>query len=243
MINASILKSDLEYYNGEGRKYLSYSDIGALLYNINQFKNPLDEDILNLMKGSYFHTYMLEDHKLPEFKLVDAGSRNAKAYKEFSEANGGRKFLLRSEALELQRLGNIMKAHPYFNGLIYGGLVGHEKASIVELFGLLFKSKADILRADYVIDLKTTGDIARFRSSARRYHYDAQAYIYSENFNRKVGFLVICKKTDTLGFYTCSDEFLRSGRNKVEKAVSNYNEYFGVNATKNIEEYFINEEL
>jgi len=243
MINASILKSDLEYYNGEGRKYLSYSDIGSLLYNVNQFKNPLDEDILDLMKGSYFHTYMLEDHKLDQFKLVDAGSRNAKAYKQFSEANGGRKFLLRSEALELQRLGNIMKAHPYFNGLIYGGLVGHEKASIVELFGLLFKSKADVLRSDYVIDLKTTGDIARFSASAYRYHYDAQAYIYQENFDRKMGFLVVCKKTGTLGFYTCSDRFIQSGKSKVERAVVNYNKYFGENATDKIEEYFINEEL
>ena len=53
-------------------------------------------------------------------------------------------------------------------GLIRGSKVDYEQPGITELEGLKWKGKADIVNHEegLVIDLKTTGDITKFRSSA-----------------------------------------------------------------------------
>ena len=64
------------------------------------------------------------------------------------------------------------------------------------------------------------------RTSAFRYNYDSQAYIYKELFGYDFIFIVIDKNTNQLGLFECSEEFLRSGQRKVEKACEVYNLFF-----------------
>jgi hypothetical protein len=68
------LKDDKEYYSGVGKQYLSNSDIGALLYNPTRFGVP-NEKTPAMLAGSYFHTSILEPHKLENFIKVDASTR------------------------------------------------------------------------------------------------------------------------------------------------------------------------
>ena len=72
------------------------------------------------------------------------------------------------------------------------------------------------------MDIKTTGDISRFKKSANIYNYDSQAYIYKEIFGYDLVFLVICKKTHQIGIYDCSEEFYSRGEQKVKDAVEAY---------------------
>ena len=73
------LEDDSNYYGDFGKKYLSNSDISTLLTNPlalgqKQANRPA------FLVGGYFHTAILEPEKLKNFKIVEATTRNTKAY-------------------------------------------------------------------------------------------------------------------------------------------------------------------
>ena len=105
--------------------------------------------------------------------------------------------------------------------------------------GALWKGKADIVHKDYVIDLKTSGDITKFKNSVYNYNYDSQGYIYRELFGKPILFLVIDKTTKVMGMYELSDESYERGANKVEQALKVYKTFFGEGRTKDIELHYL----
>ena len=94
----------------------------------------------------------------------------------------------------------------------------------VDLCGHTWKGKADIINHEekLIIDLKTTGDIQKFRKSSSLYNYDSQAYIYSQMFGYDFVFIVIDKNTHQLGICETSSDFLFRGELKVQEAVEVY---------------------
>jgi len=129
-------------------------------------------------------------------------------------------------------------------GLIRGSNVDYEVPGISEIKGLKWKGKADILNHSekLIVDLKTTGDLSGFRYSAKKYNYDSQAYIYKKLFGYDMVFIAVDKNTNQIGIYDCSDEFLRGGELKVEKAIETYNLFFN-DPDFERKNYFINETL
>lgn len=218
------LNDDEEYYGEYGKQYLSNSDIKALLENPLDFKQP-SPDNPNLIKGSYFHTLVLEPNKLERFKIIDSATRNTTKYKELS---GGEICLLEKEADELAELRDKLLAVNAARDLIQDVDVEYEVPGIIELEGEWWKLKADIVNKtqSYVIDLKTTSDIDKFAYSAKVYNYDSQAYIYSSYFNMDFIFIVICKKSKKIGIFDCSPQFLESGKDKVQRAVEQYRLFY-----------------
>ena len=81
------LRDDEQYYGEFGQKYLSNSDIGALLKNPKDFKKR-EPDNPAFAKGRYFHQLILEPEKAKEWSFVGVASRNSKAYKEFCAEQG-----------------------------------------------------------------------------------------------------------------------------------------------------------
>ena len=77
------LKNDADYYGKFGKQFLSNSDISTLLTNPLALGKPM-KPIPAFLVGGYFHTAILEPHKLKSFKIVEATTRNTKAYKEIS---------------------------------------------------------------------------------------------------------------------------------------------------------------
>jgi hypothetical protein len=128
--------------------------------------------------------------------------------------------------------------------LIRGAKVDYEQPAITELEGLQWKGKADIVNHEegLIIDLKTTGDITKFRWSASRYNYDSQAYIYSKLFGYEMLFIVIDKNTHQIGIFDCSPEFYQRGADKVQQAAEQY-KLFYQNADFDPNNYFINKTL
>lgn len=234
------LRNDEDYYGDFGKNYLSNSDISALLNNPLEFKKPSPPNPAFLI-GGYFHTCILEPHKLDKYKIVKSSTRNTKAYKEIA---GSDICLLEHEADSIQLMREKMLSNDIFNDLIREGKVEYELPGITELEGMQWKGKADIVNHTHqlVVDLKTTNNINSFASSAYKYNYDSQAYIYSKMFGYELVFIVIDKKTHQMGLYDCSDRFLQSGQNKVAKAVQAYNEFF-VNGDGDFSQYYISKTL
>ena len=125
-----------------------------------------------------------------------------------------------------------------------GKLNDFEVPMITELFGNIWKGKADIVNHNekLVIDLKTTADIDKFRWSATKFNYDSQAYIYSKLFGYEMLFIVIDKNTHQIGMFDCSPQFYERGEEKVSKASEAYDLFY---KTKDFDpkQYFISKTL
>jgi len=243
------LKIDEHYYGTFGNQYLSNSNISTLLNNPLQLGAPSKPNP-NFLVGGYFHTAILEPEKLASFKIVEATSRNTKAYKEIT---GGEMQLLQSEADNTNLMVDKLMANDICRDLIRGTgidknavntLIEYEVPNIKEIEGVMWKGKADIINHEerLVIDLKTTGDIDRFQWSAKKFNYDSQAYIYSQLFGYEMLFIVIDKKTHQIGMFDCSPKFYETGKDKVKKAVEVYDLFY---KTKDFDpsQYFINKTL
>ena len=219
------LRDDKHYYGEYGQQFLSNSNISTLMTNPLALHEPKPSSPAFLV-GGYFHTAILEPHKLKSFKIVEASNRNTKVYKEVSD---GEMCLLKSEADHVNLMTDVMLDNDVCRGLIQGGNVEYETPSVTELFGNKWKGKADIINHDekLIIDLKTTADIEKFRWSASKYNYDSQAYIYSKLFHGyEFLFMVIDKKTHQIGLFDCSPQFYERGAKKVEDASEQYDLFF-----------------
>jgi hypothetical protein len=234
------LEDDANYYGDFGKKYLSNSDIGTLLTNPlalgkQQAQRPA------FLVGGYFHTAILEPEKLKNFKIVEATTRNTKAYKEIS---GGEMCLLKHEVDQIELMTEKMLDNEVCRDLIRSGNVKYEQPEITELEGQMWKGKADIVNYDekLIIDLKTTADITKFKYSASKYNYDSQAYIYSKLFGYEMLFIAIDKNTHQIGIFDCSPEFYERGKDKVQRAVQAY-ELFYKSEDFDPKQYFLTKTL
>ena len=234
------LEDDTNYYGDFGKKYLSNSDIGTLLTNPlalgkQQAQRPA------FLVGGYFHTAILEPDKLKNFKIVEATTRNTKAYKEIS---GGEMCLLKHEVDQIELMTEKMLDNEVCRDLIRSGNVKYEQPEITELEGQMWKGKADIVNHDekLIIDLKTTADITKFKYSASKYNYDSQAYIYSKLFGYEMLFIAIDKNTHQIGIFDCSPEFYERGKDKVQRAVQAY-ELFYKSEDFDPKQYFLTKTL
>jgi hypothetical protein len=234
------LRNDEHYYGDFGKKYLSNSDIGTLLTNPlalgkQQAQRPA------FLVGGYFHTAILEPEKLKNFKIVEATTRNTKAYKEIS---GGEMCLLKHEVDQIELMTEKMLDNEVCRDLIRSGNVKYEQPEITELEGQMWKGKADIVNHDekLIIDLKTTADITKFKWSASKYNYDSQAYIYSKLFGYEMLFIATDKNTHQIGIFDCSPEFYERGQDKVKRAVEAY-ELFYKSEDFDPKQYFLTKTL
>ena len=234
------LSNDEHYYGDFGKKYLSNSDINTLLNNPLAFVQPSKPSSAFLV-GGYFHTAILEPDKLKKYKVIPATTRNTKMYKEMS---GGELCLLQHEVDHIELMTEKMMSNDVCKNLIQADWCEYEQPGVDQVGKYMWKGKADIINhADkLVVDIKTTADIQKFKSSAYRYNYDSQAYIYRKLFGYDMLFIVIDKNTHQLGIFDCSDEFYRSGEDKVLRAEDAY-ELFYKTKDFNPKQYFISKTL
>ena len=234
------LRIDEHYYGDFGKQYLSNSDIKTLLKDPLKLKEPSKTNA-HFLVGGYFHTAILEPDKLKKYKIIDASTRNTKVYKEMS---GGEMCLLQHEVDLIDNLISTMLNNKVCRDLISGEASEYEIPQITELFGQMWKGKADVVNHNekLIIDLKTTSDLDSFKWNAKKYNYDSQAYIYRELFGYEFVFIVIDKNNGRIGLFDCSDDFYRSGMNKVEKASEAYDLFYNTEGF-DPEQYFINQTL
>ena len=220
------LREDEHYYGDFGKQFLSNSDISVLLKNPKNLHKPTPKSPA-LLVGGYFHTAILEPDKLNRFKIVEATTRNTKAYKEISE---GELCLLQHEVDKIQLMTEAIQNNDVCRDLIKPilGEVDYEEPRVQKIHGQMWKGKADVINHEekLVIDLKTTSDIDKFQWSANKFNYDSQAFIYSTLFGYEMLFIVIDKETHQIGLFDCSPDFYARGEDKVRKACDAYELFY-----------------
>ncbi len=218
------LRDDDLYYGEFGQQFLSNSNIKTLKDNPLALRDPIKKTSA-LLIGGYFHTVILEPNKVDKYKIIESSSRNTKHYKEMSD---GELCLLQQEVDMIELMKEKIDANEACRFLMRGFNVEYEVPNIIDLYGNTWKGKADIVNHDekLIVDLKTTSNINSFKSSAFKYNYDSQAYIYSQMFGYEFCFIVIDKTTLQIGIFDCSPEFYQSGAVKVEQASATYDLFF-----------------
>ena len=219
------LTQDEHYYGDYGKQFLSNSDIHILLKDPRRLREDKPKTSAMVI-GGYFHTAILEPHKLKSFKIIKSSTRNTKQYKEMS---GGEICLLQHEVDKIELMKEAVMDNKICRELIDGlGTVEYEPPGVTEIFGNKWKGKADVVNHDerLIIDLKTTSDIDKFKWSASKFNYDSQAYIYSKLFGYEMLFMVIDKETLQIGLFDCSPDFYSSGEDKVRKATDAYELFY-----------------
>ena len=224
------LTQDEHYYGDYGKRFLSNSDISILLKDPRRLREDKPKTSAMVI-GGYFHTAILEPHKLKSFKIIKSSTRNTKQYKEMS---GGEICLLQHEVDKIELMKEAIMDNKICRELINGpdpysdGTIEYEIPGVSEIHGNMWKGKADIVNHDerLIIDLKTTSDIDKFKWSASKFNYDSQAYIYSRLFGYEMLFMVIDKETLQIGLFDCSPDFYSSGEDKVRKATDAYELFY-----------------
>jgi hypothetical protein len=218
------LRDDDHYYGEFGQQYLSNSNIMTLDENPLSLRETVKKTSAMLI-GGYFHTVILEPNKIDKYKVIQSSSRNTKHYKEMSD---GELCLLEQEVDRIELMKEKIDTNKACNFLMKGFNVEYEVPNIIELYGNMWKGKADIVNHDekLIVDLKTTSNINKFKSSAYRYNYDSQAYIYSKLFGYEFCFIVIDKNTLQIGIFDCSPDFYRTGADKVQQASATYDLFY-----------------
>lgn len=245
------LRNDKEYYGDFGKKYLSNSDIEALTTEPRQFKAP-KKDSKAFVEGRYFHQLILEPEKAKDFPIVDTSTRSTKIYKEYIADNKIDYALVTSDAEHIKDMVNYTQSNLKFFELINEPKAEYEVPGVAEIMGVMWKGKADIVTENYVIDLKTSGDVFKFQRNAPFYNYHTQAYVYQILFGKPVVFLVTgkTKKYDInnksyydLGIFTVGQDSMGYAEEKVGQAVASYNKWFAPDSKDNIADYIINSNI
>lgn len=211
------------YYGYLGKNALSSSSLKNILKSPKIYREIMEvgqSETQALRSGKLFHWMVLEPEKMEDLHIVEVASKNTKAFKEACKEHEN--VFTRKEVSDMEILAEVMKKNKKAMEILDDCQV--EIPAIKMIKGIAFRGKADILRKHEIVDIKTTTDIANFKWSAYKYGYDLQAYLYLKLFPQAKQFRFLCidKATKDIGIYECSEEFLESGREKLEKGISEY---------------------
>ena len=230
---------DTFYYGYLGKQALSSSSLKMVLSSPKTYKYVTkygQSETQPLRDGKLFHTMILEPHKIDELTIVDVATKAGKAYKE-----------AKAEGLEVYTTNEIKAAERLADAILRNDEAVHymskaqfEIPEIAMIDGIPFRAKADILKNNQIVDLKTTTGLNEFRYSADKYSYDLQAYLYREMFNvDEFIFVCIDKGSLDIGIFECSDEFYEKGKRKLEQGIANYKYFFGEDSDVDLNQYVL----
>jgi PDDEXK-like domain of unknown function (DUF3799) len=217
---------DSFYYGYLGQNALSSSSIKTLVNSPKTYYFTTkygSGETQALRDGKLFHTMILEPEKLNDIIFVDAATKASKEYKLAKET--GKEVYTNSELKAAERLTDALLRNEAVKEYLTNA--EFEVPQIAMIDGIPIRVKADILKGNTIIDLKTTTGIKDFRYSADKYSYDLQAWLYREMFGvENFVFVVIDKGSLDIAIFECSDEFYARGKQKFEQGISNYKYFF-----------------
>ena len=244
------MRDDDFYYGYLGKAAMSSSNLKKINDSPKEYERYVkfgeDGDTTALVMGNLIHTLLLEPHLQERFEPVECASKAANIWKDAvaHHEGTGKKLLLRKDFDNCYYVADALKK----NSVVKDALrdADYELPAISMLYGIPFRGKADIKKKDspVIYDLKTTSNLSDFRSSAFKYSYAAQAYIYCTLFDvqfENFKFIVIDKGNKDVGIFSMSEEFFERGRKLVERGVDTYIKYF-VNG-EDLENYVVYGEL
>lgn len=217
------------YYDYLSSRVFSSTLIGALLKDPGEYQKQIlgeQEYHQAYADGQAIHTLVLEPDEIEKrYEIVDVRDKRDSAWRELKKTTDKIMFTAKEwDSFEMidYKIKNCSEIKPYFTD-------GAAEVSIVgEIFGYPFRGKADYLKSNHIVDLKTTRSLDGWEYKAKNvYNYDCQAFIYSSLFNvEEFTFIVAEKLTAKVKIVEVSKETIERGGYKVKRALEIYEEYF-----------------
>lgn len=183
-----------EYHNGPG---ISNSGIKLLLdcpkkYHYYYIKKNQREPSMGMLRGSQFHTYVLERDKFYEnYYITEKILRCGKKWQDVVEAAGGKEIIFSDIKQEIELMEKSLMSFPRAKALLSGGVAESSMYWIDSDTGVLCKSRPDYLNVAnrFITDLKTTqnASYSGFASSVGKYNYHVQAAMMIDGFKAITG--------------------------------------------------------
>lgn len=222
------MDDDSFYYGYLSKHALSSSMCKSLLEGPEAYAKKLKEppkakEPQAFRDGRLIHLLALEPHRIEELTIIDS-TKGSKLYKLAVEEKPAQTVYTTAELNRCKDIADAVLENKDFNNIVKDA--SFEVPSISNYNGLPFRGKADVLLAGIVVDLKTTSDIDSFNQAALLYGYDLQAALYLELFESfEFKYIVVDKKTKEVKTVQFSDDFIKSGYDKLDLATENYYKY------------------
>ena len=230
--------SDEEYYGDFN--FVTNSQLGLLKKSpkaYQDYRNGEKKETQAMTFGRAFHLAILEPDKFYELvvqePIVNKRTKDGRAeISEFliSTKEKGQIALSVADYDKVRIMQDELFANPKVMELLSGGVAEQVSAWEDPDTGVYCKAKADYVKSNMVIDIKTTQDPSTtgFRSSSMKFGYDRQAAYYLDGFGKRDFVFIAIDKTrpHTIAIYQCSPEFIMGGMMEYKRLLSIYKEYF-----------------
>lgn len=181
--------------------------------------------------GSAFHDFVLLPDQFdslwaisPKFDLRKKEDKEAKA--EFEKLTNGREIIDLDSMDRIKLMHDNLMAHQWASSLLYK--TRNEVTGINQCQGYTFKSRADAMTDDYILDIKTTFAVSfnEFKYEFFKYRYDVQAAAYLETFEMRGNpfYFIVCQSIAPYDVFVVrlSDERLAAGYEKYTNDIAKY---------------------
>lgn len=229
-VSNNVYHADRTYYSSSGLKLLLKD---KLAFYRKYILNEKEETKVNhnFVFGSLVHALILEPHLVDEEFAVWSKSKGTEEYKKFLEDNKGKDIVTPTAWSNGQFILQQAKESPFFK-YVEGGEA--EKTMCGKLHGMPIKVRADYIKDDYILDIKTTSmdisDTYNIQRACANYGYALSSALYLDMFKKKMPklkrflFWFINKQSGNSVLIEASEEFLEFGRNQCKEAASIYKE-------------------
>ena len=246
-----------------GVKHLSYSALSQFLKSPRHFKAyKEDKEVTKAMEeGKRFHMACLEPEKFNETywvlddtdkcnELILGGAKSPRASKVYKEWRAeqdslhiGKERLDKDEFDKYVRMNDALRSNR-IAGKLMAGLTETEKFFKFQHDGFLFKGAIDGIgeneNGKYLIDLKKVADASykKIRWNIHDMNYDLQGGLYSESENCKEYYLIFVDSSCNITVVRLLPETLEKGFEKVEFAISKFEECAELDAWSDSYEFY-----
>lgn len=227
-----------------GTKALSYSSLSAFLKSPKHFKRYVTEPVVTeaMEQGKRFHMAVLEPEKFQSLywclddtekvnELVNNGSKNARATKEYKEwvlaqglLNEGKEMIKKDEYDLYLKMAESLRENPASKDLI-NNIINKEQFHKLEYGGFNFNMVMDGEGEDYIIDLKKVADasLKKVKWTIQDNNYDLQAAIYTKKIKKPYWLIFIDGDCNIL-VVKLSESTIEAGQDKLDLAVDKFGE-------------------
>lgn len=232
LVRAGVYRiSNEAYHSGPGisKSGLDRIDQSPLHYwarHLDPDRAP-DKETPTLLVGRALHCLALEPEvfskefvQAPDFDRRTKKGKEAEA--EFLAAHQGLSLLTAAQMGRVNRMAEALHGHPTASTLLTGGLREHSLYWRDEETDVLCRVRPDYLRADAIVDLKTTASASMkdFSKSVANYRYHVQNGFYNEGVRRVLGstpdtFIFIAVESDApyaVNCFVLDEDARRQGR-------------------------------
>jgi len=183
--------------------------------------------------GRLVHAALLEPATVrDEFMVVEAGTRNAKAYTEAVKLHPDKGIVLAHELAQANQMVAAINELPQIRDIIEGSEPEVSAAAMIS--GVFCKCRTDLLgkKDNHIYDLKTTSESAKnFPFVMGKFGYDVSSAFYidillANNLDVSGYTFIVAEKEPPYGvmLYEVTAEYLEYGRSKYLPALEKYKE-------------------